>query len=106
VKYGGRLTVADAERYATDLRNNPAFDPTFSELADLSEVDDPQIEYSSAARFARYTDPFSHESKRAVVATKPAVYEIARRYQLIRNDENIVLFKTIEDAKSWLGLCA
>jgi hypothetical protein len=32
------------------------------------------------------------------------VYEVARMYQLIRNDENIVLFKTMDEAKGWLGL--
>jgi hypothetical protein len=103
-KFGGRLTIADAERFAADLRNNPAFEPSFSELSDLTEVDDPQIDYASAVRFARYTDPFSHASKRAVVAPKPAMYNIARMYQLIRNDENIVLFKTVDLAKGWLGL--
>ena len=30
--------------------------------------------------------------------------ETVRMYKLIRNDENIVLFKTIDEAKRWLGL--
>jgi hypothetical protein len=103
-KFGGDLTMADAERFAADLRNNPAFDPSFSELSDLTEVENPQIDYASAARFARESDPFSHESRRAIVAPRRSVYEVARMYQLIRNDENIVLFKTMDEAKGWLGL--
>ena len=103
-KFGGRLTIAEAEHYADDLRNNTAFDPSFSELADMTEVEDPQINYASAAQFARERDPFSHESKRAVVAPKRAMYETAKMYKLIRKDENIVLFKTVDEAKDWLGL--
>jgi hypothetical protein len=103
-KFGGRLTIAEAEQYAADLRNNSSFDPSFSELADMTEVEDPQIDYASAARFARDIDPFSHTSKRAVVAPRPPMYETARMYKLIRNDENIALFKTIDEAKNWLGL--
>jgi hypothetical protein len=103
-KFGSRLTMADAEQYAADLRNNPAFDPSFSELSDLTEVVDAEIDYASAARFARESDPFSHQSKRAIIAPRPAIFALARMYRLIRNDENIVLFKTIEEAKRWLGL--
>jgi hypothetical protein len=95
---------AEAEQYAADLRNNSSFDPSFSELADMTEVEDPQIDYASAARFARDIDPFSHTSKRAVVAPRPPMYETARMYKVIRNDENIALFKTIDEAKNWLGL--
>jgi hypothetical protein len=103
-KFGRRLTVADVEHYAADLRKNPAFHPSFSELSDLTEVENPQIDYASAARFARESDPFSHASKRAIVAPKRAICEVARMYQLIRNDENIVLFKTVDEAKRWRGL--
>jgi len=103
-KFGRRLTMADAERFATDLRNNPAFDPSFSELSDLTEVENPQIDFASAARFARYSDPFSHESKRAIVAPKLAMYETVLMYKTIRNDENIAVFMTVDKAKSWLGL--
>ena len=63
-----------------------------------------QQDYASAAQFARERDPFSHESKRAVVAPKRAMYETAKMYKLIRKDENIVLFKTVDEAKDWLGL--
>jgi len=103
-KFGGNLTVADAARFAADIRNNPAFDPSFSELSDLTEVENPQIDYASAVTIARYIDPFSHEARRAIVAPRRSVYEVARMYQLIRNDENIFLFKTIDEARDWLGL--
>jgi len=79
--FGRRLTMSDAERFATDFRNNPAFDPSFSELSDLTDVEDPQIDFASAARFARYSDPFSHESKRAIVAPKLVMYETALMYK-------------------------
>jgi len=78
-KFGGLLTMADAERFATDLRNNPAFDPSFSEL---TEVENPQIDFASAARFARYSNPFSHESKRAIV-THIKVYGMTRTSQCL-----------------------
>jgi hypothetical protein len=47
---------------------------------------------------------FSHESKRAVVASKRVMYVIAQMYKLIRKDDNIALFKTVGVAKAWLGL--
>ena len=103
-KFGSPLTVADVENYAADLRKNPAFHPSFSELSDLTEVEAPQIDYAAAARFACESDPFSHKSKRAIIAPNPATYEMARMYQRIRNDENIVLFKTVDEARRWLGL--
>jgi hypothetical protein len=38
-KFGGRLTIAEAEQYAADLRNSSSFDPSFSELADMTEAE-------------------------------------------------------------------
>jgi len=64
----------------------------------MTEVEDRRINYASVARFARESDPFSHESKRPVVAPKRAMYEIAQMYKLIRKDETLSVLPLIEMA--------
>ena len=68
VKFGKKLTVGDIERYAALLRANPLFRPGFSEIVDLSEVEEFDPEADEFLKLADKIDPFSIDAKRAFVA--------------------------------------
>lgn len=102
-KFGGRLTVADIQRYVQDLRTHPSFDPSFSEIADISEVKDLPLEVFDFMQLADHTDPFSAESKRAFVAQTSVQEHAARMHKILRNQRKFRIFRTLEEAESWIS---
>src|SRR5579863_4326744 len=68
VKFGTTVTIHDIARYANALVADPRFDPTFSEIVDLSAVEEFQIKADEAMALADNIDPFSLEARRAFVA--------------------------------------
>jgi hypothetical protein len=105
----GTLTVDDIAEYARKLRNDPQFDPSFSELADLTELKSGNVTYADFNEISMTIDPYSPASKRAFVAipgTTP--YGLGRMYQAIGSNagRDIQLFGSLGEAKRWLGLAA
>lgn len=105
VKFSGHLTFADLQNYITQLRQNPDFNPVFSELVDLTAVASTELNYGKSAILSDSADPFSLESRRAFVVVNEAVHHVVRIYQMLREDAlGIRAFGTIEEAKQWLGV--
>jgi hypothetical protein len=103
VKFGIRVSVRDIANYATSLRENPLFDPDFSELVDLREVKELEVGAEQALKLADDIDPFSPGAKRAFVAQSSAPIYAARLHMLLRSaSENIRIFESIDDAILWL----
>jgi hypothetical protein len=63
----GVVTLADAVAHREDLRKHPDFDPSFSQLVDLSNVTEIEFSREGVERFAQDTI-FSLNSRRAAVA--------------------------------------
>lgn len=103
VRFSGRLTAADIQSYVQQLRAHPSFDPTFSEIADISEVEDIPLEVFDFMQLADHTDPFSAESKRAFVARSSAQEHAARMHRILRNQGHFEIFRTLEEAKRWVA---
>lgn len=101
-KFGKCLTVADVQLYVQQLRADPSFDPSFSEIADISSVKDLPLEGHDFLALADRVDPFSFESKRAFVAQTPEQRHAARMHQLLRSQRNFEIFETLEQAKNWI----
>ena len=97
--FRGVVTLNDINEQTASLRDDPAFDPSFSELVDFSGVSEVQMDYA-AFRSWRAIDPFSTRSKRAfVIGSQNSVYGAARMYQIMRSDEvRVEIVKTIGEA--------
>jgi hypothetical protein len=103
VKFPKQLSIDDIRRYAEALCADRLFDPTFSEITDLSEVQELQLDAERALALADQIDPFSLGAKRAFVARTDLQVHAARMHQLLRNDEkNTRIFSSFADAQQWI----
>lgn len=101
--FRGAIGHLDPSRYLVRLRSDPAFDPHFSELVNLSACSEIHLSFTDFLMLADI-DPFSKQSKRAiVVGNRPEVYGIARMYQQARPDNRrIAIFTTPNEAEAWI----
>ena len=104
VKFGKKLSMRDVERYAVLLRANPSFRPDFSEIVDLTEVEEVSLQGEEFLRLADRVDPFSYDAKRAFVARNSVQSHAARMHKILRTQRNIEIFRTVADAKRWIAL--
>jgi hypothetical protein len=103
VKFGKRLSVRDVEGYVTALHADPSFIPDFSEIVDLSNVQELELSSEHALTLADLVDPFSSHAKRAFIAQSKLQVQAARLHQILRNDEeNIRIFSSLTEAEAWL----
>ncbi len=103
VKFRSRVTVKDIERYAASLRMNPLFRPDFSEIVDMSEVEELELKAEEFIRLADEIDPFSEQALRAFVVRDEVQKHAARMHQILRAPRNFSIFDSIEDARRWIG---
>jgi hypothetical protein len=103
VKFGRQVSVRKIEQYVAALCCDPSFGASFSEIIDLGDVEDLQVNPEEALALADLVDPFKAGSKRAFVARTEVQVHAARMHQILRNDEeNIRIFSSIEEATSWI----
>ncbi|MGA2344931.1 MAG: STAS/SEC14 domain-containing protein [Candidatus Sulfotelmatobacter sp.] len=103
VRIAHRVTAADFERLARDLRSHPEFKDDFSEVADFTEMDDIDLQAEEMLKLADRIDPFSGQARRAfVVRTKSQRY-LARMHRTL-HPANIQIFESIEEAQRWINL--
>ena len=105
VKFDRQVGLLEVVEYLDQLKADPAFDPEFAELVDLTQVVNTDVDFQSAMTIARDKDPFSRKAMRAFVTATTEIVESVHRYQMARgNDGSINVFRTIEEARRWLGL--
>jgi hypothetical protein len=100
----GVVTLADAVAHREDLRKHPDFDPSFSQLVDLSNVTEIEFSREGVERFAQDTI-FSLNSRRAAVATSDLVYGLARMFETLREskgEEGLRVFRHLDEALEWV----
>ena len=103
VKFGKKVTASDIERYAAALRVNPLFDPDFSEIVDLSEVEELDLQADEFIRLADEVDPFSLQAKRAFVVRNSVQNHAARMHKILRTQRNFEIFRSVGEAELWIG---
>jgi len=104
VKFSGHLALQDLRSYIAALRRSPDFNSEFSEVVDLAEVHSTELDWAKSALLSEAADPFARESKRAFVVENDAIDPVVRIYQTLRDDgAGIRLFRSLEEAKRWLG---
>jgi hypothetical protein len=103
----GVLTCAEAAATRTRFAGDPAFRPDFSQLYDFREVTRVDMTGEEIRDFARFS-PFAPGARRAAVATQSAVYGVLRMLGIQREvsggQDEIRIFKSLEDAVKWLEL--
>ena len=104
IEIRGALTLPDVMAAAGRLGREPFFQPTFSVIFDLSEAARIELDADAMGAFLKSgQDPFKPGVRRAVVATRPDTYGIARMYQGISDDLNIFIFRSRDEAMGWIA---
>jgi hypothetical protein len=100
-KFGGTLTLEDVEFYDTQLRADEQFSPRYSEIVDLTQVED--VAMSSREMMSLSAEiPFLAQSKRALVVNNRHQSHAAHLYRIIRKGSNIRVFTSFQDAIDWI----
>ncbi|HET7893670.1 MAG TPA: hypothetical protein VFL34_19225 [Candidatus Sulfotelmatobacter sp.] len=104
VTFGRKLTVQDIERYANALQSDRSFHPTYSEIIDLTQAEELELQADEFLTLADKIDPFSAEAKRAFVVRTSVQNHAARMHKVLRTQRNIEIFRSLEDAKLWVAI--
>lgn len=103
VRFGQEVTAADIEDYAACLQEHPLFDPAFSEIADLSSVEQLDLQADEFLRLADEVDPFSYDAKRAFVVGNSTQAHAVRMHKHLRLQRNFQIFSSLEEAQRWIA---
>lgn len=104
VKFRRKVTVGAIESYAALLRANPLFKPDFSEIVDMTEVEELDLKPEEFIRLADEVDPFSIEARRTFVVRNEIQHHAARMHKILRTQRDFSIFDSVEEAQRWLGL--
>jgi hypothetical protein len=103
VVVGEMLTVQQLTGYVAALRQDPRFEPDFSEIVDLTGVEEITITAEEAMALADQIDPYSMTARRAFVTRTPQQLHVARMHQLLQGDNcNIQIFSSMAEAIAWI----
>lgn len=101
VRIAHKVTAADLERLGRELRHHPGFESDFSEIADLTEMDDIDLKAEEMLTLADTIDPFSARARRAFVVRTTSQRYFARMHRTL-HPANIEIFESVEEAQRWL----
>jgi hypothetical protein len=101
----GVITDEDLRKHQTELRADPAFDRSFDQLWDFTAVDEVEVSPDALRRLARARS-YSATAKRAVVTPDDLGFGLGRMFQMLHDEapEEVQIFRTLADARRWLGL--
>lgn len=102
VKFSAKLTVKEIAMYAKCLLSNSDFKPTFSEIVDLTQVTEVDLQANDFLKLADKIDPFWSEAKRAFVVRTSLQNHAARMHKILRTDRKIEIFQSMEEAQKWI----
>ena len=103
VTFAKKVTAADIANYAARLREHPSFRPEFSEIADLSAVEELDLQADEFLRLADAVDPFAYEARRAFVVQNSVQAHAARLHRALRTHRNFEIFHSFADARRWIS---
>ena len=101
----GVFTAQDLYDHFSSLSADPVFDPSFSQLVDLRDVERVDMEPSVIRRHA-LERLFGEGAQRALVTSSDVAYELARMYGTFAAyvSQNVHVFRDMHDAEQWLGM--
>ena len=103
VTFAKELTVQDIERYADLLQTDPSSRPTYSEIVDLKQVEELDLQADEFLALADKIDPFSYEAKHVFVVRTSVPNQAARMHKVLRTQRNIEIFRSLEEAERWIA---
>jgi len=103
VRFVGTLRMDDIERYARGLLQNPIFQAEYSEIVDLTQVEELDLQSQQFLQLADKVDPFAKESKRAFVIRDAAQEHAARLHGILRTQNRLKVFYSLEEAERWIS---
>ncbi len=84
VRFAGKVQIDEIAQYARRLLQNPSFHETFSEIVDLTQVEELDLSAQQFLQLADKVDPFSKESKRAFIVRDSTQEQAARLQRILR----------------------
>ena len=101
----GVFTAQDLLDHYNALAADPAFDPSFSQLVDLRDVEQVELDTSVIRRHA-LERLFGGGAQRALVVSSDMHYGLARMYGAFAEfaSQNVKVFRDMHEAEQWLGL--
>jgi hypothetical protein len=102
----GVLTEGDILHSRRQIRSDPDFDPSFSQLGDLTAVTSIDLS-ADEVRYLAQSSIFHPTTRRALVGESLEIYGLARMFSIVRGlrgDREIRVFRTRDEALAWLLL--
>jgi hypothetical protein len=103
----GDVTDADLLDHQRRLAQDPTFHRHFSQLIDFRAARSLQAVTPAGIRIAAKRHLFGQHSRRAIVTMDPLTFGLARMFQayreIARGEEEIHVFRNMDDALVWLG---
>jgi hypothetical protein len=100
----GPLTLADALSHQQRLVSDPDFDPTFSQLMDLSHITAVDVN-AADIRILAQANVFAPTSHRAILITSDVGFGLARMFEVLREsagEPGIEVFRDLDKALDWV----
>jgi len=100
----GCVTFNEVEGHYDQLLRDPDFDANFDQLADYTTATSLDMSVDAVRALAQRS-VFSHDSRRAFVATRPALYGMGRLMEAYHEGRSRVrIFYNRDEALKWLGI--
>jgi hypothetical protein len=101
----GDLTGDEGLACCLQLKERSDFDPGFNQLLDFTQAT--RFDATSGQLRAIAAQPlFSRTSRRAIVATNPTIFGLARMFESYRSisdiGERVMVFREVREALEWL----
>ena len=102
----GNLTDQDVFKHQDKLRNDPDFDPSFSQLVDCIKITQIDGLTNEALYVLAERDPFALGSRRAFVAPHNPEYNVFRIHEILTtvHPDVVLVFKDMAEAREFLNL--
>jgi hypothetical protein len=103
VMASGPITGADFFQAQQRLIEDPAFQPTFSQLFDLIDTEEVEVSANQIGALAERT-AFVRGARRAIVVNRPLLFGLARMFGLMADATggDVEIFSDVRSAEQWL----
>ena len=104
--YYGEINDDDLFHVVSLIRSHPDFDPSFSDLMDLSGVTAGTFSTSALYQKSQQESIFDLESMHVMIAPQPHIFGLARMTQVFaaKKKPNTAVVQTIDEARKFLKL--
>lgn len=104
--YYGEINDAEILGHAAVIRSDPDFDPSFSEIADFSQVTAGTISTFAVRELSQRESIYRPSSMHVAITPQPHFFGLARMFQALAELKrpNVVVVRTLAEARKALGL--